>query len=560
MNTIQLFDTTLRDGTQAEGVSFSADDKLRIATRLDEFGVDYIEGGWPGSNPKDMEFFERAANELQLKRAKIVAFGSTCRVKTKPADDPQIQLLIEARTPAVSIFGKSSEMQVKEVLRTTLDENLRMIRESVAYVKSYGREVIYDAEHFFDGYKLNPEYALSTLKAAVIGGADSVVLCDTNGGCLPWEISEIVETVRSQLGIGVPGDSPQTTPRSASVILGIHAHNDSGTGVANTLSAVRAGANHVQGTINGYGERCGNADLVSVIADLQLKMGIELTNAEGLRQLVDLSHYVSELANLSPDSHQPFVGQSAFAHKGGTHVNAVVKSVMSYQHVDPAAVGNQTLVLVSELSGKDNIAVKSEEFGLHGLSKEQERAVLRQIKHLENAGFAFESAEASVELLLRRTKQGYHSPFQLIDYTANVEHREGRGMFAEATVKVRVGSKIYHEVSEGNGPVNALDLALRKAIRRVYPTLGKMSLQDYKVRILDSQSATGARVRVLIDSTDGELSWGTVGASSNIIEASWRALSDSFEYFLLTDEETEFGGAADEAEPLEMIQTGVGVA
>ena len=559
MSRIQLFDTTLRDGTQAEGVSFSADDKLRIAARLDEFGVDYIEGGWPGSNPKDMEFFERAGKELKLKRAKIVAFGSTCRVHTKPADDPQIQLLITAQTPAVSIFGKSWEMQVTEVLRTTLDENLRMIRESVEYVKAQGREVIYDAEHFFDGYKANPEYALSTLKAAVIGGADAVVLCDTNGGCLPWEIEEAVTAVRTELGIGVGGDG-KDAPRSAGVTLGIHAHNDSGTGIANSLAAVRAGANHVQGTINGYGERCGNADLVAVIADMQLKMGKEVTSAEGLRQLADLSHFVSELANLSPDSHQPFVGQSAFAHKGGTHVNAVVKNVMSYQHVDPSAVGNQTRVLVSELSGKDNIAVKSTEFGLHGLSKEQERAVLAQIKDLENVGFAFESAEASVELLLRRTKKGYQPPFQLVDYTASVEHRQGRGMFSEATVKVKVHNEIYHEVAEGNGPVNALDLALRKAIRRVYPSLEKMGLKDYKVRILDSQSATSARVRVLIDSTDGERSWGTVGASSNIIEASWRALSDSFEYFLLTDADTEYWGDAEEGEPLEMIQTGVGVA
>ncbi len=560
MSTIQLFDTTLRDGTQAEGVSFSADDKLRIAARLDDFGVDYIEGGWPGSNPKDMEFFERAANELTLKHAKIVAFGSTCRVKTKPAKDPQIQLLIEANTPVVSIFGKSWEMQVTDVLRTTLDENLRMIRESVAYVKAQGREVVYDAEHFFDGYKANPEYALATLKAAVIGGADAVVLCDTNGGCLPWDITEAVQAVRDELGIGVAGNSGKDAPRSASVTLGIHAHNDSGTGVANTLAAVRAGANHVQGTINGYGERCGNADLVAVIADLQLKMGHTLASEEKLGQLADLSHFVSELANLSPDSHQPFVGQSAFAHKGGTHVNAVVKNVMTYQHVDPSAVGNQTRVLVSELSGKDNIAVKSEEFGLHGLSKEQERAVLRQIKNLENAGFAFESAEASVELLLRRTKKGYVSPFELVDYSASVQHREGRGMFSEATVKVKVYDTIYHEVSEGNGPVNALDLALRKAIRRVYPSVDSISLKDYKVRILDSQSATGARVRVLIDSTDGERSWGTVGASSNIIEASWRALSDSFEFFLLTDEETEYRGMERIDEPLEMIQTGVGVA
>jgi 2-isopropylmalate synthase len=531
---IAIYDTTLRDGTQGEGVSLSCDDKLRIARRLDEFGVDYIEGGWPGSNPKDMEFFERAQSELHLSHARIAAFGSTCRAGVDPHDDPQVQLLIQANTPVVTIFGKTWDLHVTEVLRTSMAENLRMIRATVAYLRRHGKEVVYDAEHFFDGFKANPEYALATLQAAIIGGATSIVLCDTNGGCLPWEIEEAVDAVRRDALGMQPGE---VAPPAASVTLGIHAHNDSETGVANTLAAVRRGATQVQGTVNGYGERCGNANLVSVIADLQLKMSYDVVAPGKLGQLTDLSRYVSELANLNPDTHQPFVGASAFAHKGGTHVNAVVKHTMSYQHVDPSLVGNETRVLVSELSGKDNIAVKRKEFGLTGLTREEERQVLQRIKELENAGFAFESAEASVELLLRRIRPDYRAPFALIDYTANVEHRSGRGMFSEATVKVRVGDEVYHEVAEGNGPVNAMNLALRKAILQDYPRLHSVHLTDYKVRILDSKSGTGAMVRVLIDSTDGERSWTTVGASTNIIEASWIALSDGVEYFILTDGE-----------------------
>lgn len=536
-----LFDSTLRDGTQGEGVALSCDDKLRIARRLDEFGMQYIEGGWPGSNPKDMEFFDRAQKELNLRRARIAAFGSTVRADTKPEDDPQVQLLIQANTPVVTIFGKSWDLHVREVLRTSMEENLRMIEDTVAYIKSHGKEVIYDAEHFFDGYKADPEYALETLRAAIMGGADSIVLCDTNGGCLPWEIGEIVDVVRREV-LGQTdendGDSDHSIPAS-DVVLGIHAHNDSETGVANTLAAVQHGCTHIQGTINGYGERCGNANLVSVIPDLQLKMGYDLVPPEKLGQLTDLSRYVSELANLNPDSHQPFVGASAFAHKGGTHVNAVVKYTMSYQHIDPAHVGNETRVLVSELSGKDNIAVKRQEFGLDGLSRQEEREVLKQIKELESIGFAFESAEASVDLMLRRMRDDYENPFELIDYTAIVEHRAGRGMFSEATVKVRVAGEVFHEVSEGNGPVNALNLALRKAIQHIYPQLGNVHLTDYKVRILDSNSGTAALTRVLIDFTDGERTWSTVGASTNLIEASWIALSDSVEYFLVTDSERE---------------------
>ncbi len=520
MTRICVYDTTLRDGAQGEGVNFSLADKLRIAQRLDAFGVDYIEGGWPGSNPKDVEFFQRVRS-LNLQHARVAAFGSTRRADKTVEDDPQVRLLLDAQTPVITIFGKTWDLHVRDVLRTTLEENLRMIEETVRYLKSHGREVIYDAEHYFDGWKNNPEYALATLKAAEAGGAEWIVLCDTNGGCLPWEIEEGIRAAQGAV------DTP----------LGIHAHNDSDVAVANTLVAVRAGCTQVQGTVNGYGERCGNANLISVIPDLQLKMGYRCVSDEQLARLRELSLFVSELANLSPDPHQPFVGQSAFAHKGGAHVNAMVKNERTYQHIDPALVGNRKRVLVSELSGKDNIAVKRSEFGLDGLDRATERRVLAHIKELESRGFAFESAEASVELLLRRARADYRRPFELIDYTATVEHRQGRGLISEATVKVRVGGQIFHTAAEGNGPVNALDKALRKALLPFYPQLEKVQLTDYKVRILDSQSATAAQVRVLIDSTDGRRSWGTVGASSNIIEASWQALADSVEYALLNGEE-----------------------
>ena len=546
---IQLFDTTLRDGAQAEGVSLSCDDKLRIAARLDEFGVDYIEGGWPGSNPKDMEFFERAESELTLNHARLTAFGSTCKRDTDPAADPQIQLLLQANTPVVSLFGKSWDLHVRDVLQTTPEENLRMIRESVDYLTRRGREVVYDAEHFFDGYKKNAEYAVETLRQAIAGGASCIVLCDTNGGSLVWEVGEIVRTVRRELSADLaspfePGNGARTgaQPGAGKVTLGIHAHNDSDTGVANSLEAVRNGCTHVQGTINGYGERCGNANLVSIIANMQLKMGYELVSRERLAHLTDLSHYVNELANLRPNTHQPFVGRSAFAHKGGTHVNAVLKNVDSYQHVEPESLGNQTRVLVSELSGKDNIAIKAGEFGVEGLSREKERAVLQQIKELENVGFEFESAEASVDLMLRRSQEGYQPSFSLIDYTVSVANRAGRGLSSEATIKAEVGGRIYHEVAEGNGPVNALMLALRKAIQGHFPHLDRMHLLDYKVRIINSDQGTGASVRVLITSSDGVHNWTTVGASTNIIEASWTAISDAVEYFLVVyDPEVDNG-------------------
>lgn len=518
---IWLYDTTLRDGTQGEGINFSCEDKLRIARKLDELGVHYIEGGWPGSNPKDIEFFQRAQHELQLQQARVAAFGSTCRAEVDPADDPQIQLLVDAGMPVITIFGKTWDLHVTEVLRTTLDENLRMISASTAYLKRHCDEFIYDAEHFFDGYKANREYALATLQAAADNGADALVLCDTNGGSMYWEIGEAVDAVQVFLeSIGYRG------------VLGIHTHNDGDVGVANALEGIRQGCTHVQGTINGYGERCGNSSLNSVVANLKLKLGIDCVTDEQLANLSDVAHFVAELANLQLPAHMPFVGNSAFAHKGGTHVNAVVKLERSYQHIDPVLVGNQKRVVISELSGKDNIAVKRDEYGLNGINREQERAVLLQIKELENHGYSFEASEASVDLLLRRAQPNYKKPFELIDFTTAVDNRRGRGLFSEATVKVDIEGHIFHEVAEGNGPVNALNLALRKALERFYPGLRAVHLADYKVRILDTHRATAATTRVLIDFSDGIDTWSTVGASTNIIEASWQALSDGLEYAL----------------------------
>ncbi len=538
---VLLYDTTLRDGTQGEGVNFSSGDKLRIARKLDELGFHYIEGGWPGSNPKDMEFFERVQHELTLEHARVAAFGSTCRAGLDPADDPQIQMLVEAGMPVITIFGKTWDLHVEKVLRTTLDENLRMIGASTAYLKQHTGEFIYDAEHYFDGYKANPDYALATLKAAADAGADAIVLCDTNGGTMPWEVMDRVETARRYFEqIGYAG------------VLGIHTHNDSDVGVAAALAGVRAGATHVQGTVNGYGERTGNSNLLSIIANLKLKMGMDCMTDEQLARLSELAHYVAELANLQLPSHMAYVGRSAFAHKGGTHVNAVVKVERSYQHIDPPLVGNQKRVVVSELSGKDNIAVKRAEFGLAGLSREQERGVLAKIKELENEGFAFEAAEGSVALLLRRRQADYKPPFELLRFKVVTEHQNiNRGLndgvntapgettadwmtrFAEATVKVQTAGQVFHTAGEGNGPVNALNLALRKALEPFYPQLKSVHLADYKVRILDTQMATAATTRVLIDFSDGQNRWSTVGASPNIIEASWQALADGLEYALL---------------------------
>ncbi len=512
---IQLYDTTLRDGTQREGISLSLDDKLKIAARLDAFGMDYIEGGWPGSNPKDVEFFRRAPS-LGLGHARLAAFGSTRRKNTRPADDANIQALLGAETPVVTLVGKSWELHVVDVLETTAAENLAMIEDSVAYCREQGKEVIYDAEHFFDGYKANPEYAISTLEAAARGGAVCVVLCDTNGGSLPWEVEEATARVAGRLGAPV----------------GIHTHDDAGCGVANSLAAIRAGAVQVQGTINGYGERVANANLCTIIPDLQLKMGYDCVSPERLAGLTDLSRYVAELANLTHDDHLPYVGASAFAHKGGIHVAAMLKHAASYQHLDPAIVGNQQRSVVSELSGRGNLIDKVNQFHLNPESLDIPK-VLEQIKQLEAQGFTFEGAEASVELMLRRTHPAYVPPFEMTDYSVMVQRRRGRGSIVEATVKVRVGPKIMHTVAEGNGPVNALDAALRQALIGVFPQLSGVRLADYKVRILDGENNTAATTRVLIESRQGARRWSTVGASPNIIDASWRALADSMEYALV---------------------------
>jgi len=519
MSEISIYDTTLRDGTQSEGISLSVNDKLKIARRLDDFGVHYIEGGWPGSNPKDAEFFDRAKT-LSFKNAKLAAFGSTRRKNTEPDRDPNLIALLDAGTPVVTLVGKSWELHVRDILETSLEENLLMIEESTAYLKSKGKEVIYDAEHFFDGYKADPEYAVQTLIAAEKGGANVLVLCDTNGGCLPWEIEEIIKSVGKLV----------TLP------LGIHTHDDGGNGVANSLAGVRGGAVHVQGTINGYGERVGNANLCSVIPNLQIKMGYSCVNPENLAGLTDLSHFVDEVANQPPDSRLPYVGKKAFSHKGGIHVAAILKNEDSYQHINPDLVGNQRQTLISDLSGRGNVIDKAEQFGLD-VDHQQAKDIVTQIKDLESQGFTFESAEASVNLMVRRMKPGYKRPFELIDFMTVVEHREGRGVISEATVKVRVGDQIFHTAADGNGPVNALDAALRKALIDVYPRLKNIRLDDYKVRILDSDQGTAAHVRVLIDTQNGTSRWSTVGASTNIIDASWRALVDSMEYALLDDPE-----------------------
>lgn len=512
---IEIYDTTLRDGTQGEGISLSCDDKIRIAQSLDAFGIAYIEGGWPGSNPKDAEFFERVKS-IAWQTAQIVSFGSTRRSNTAPEDDENLRALLEAETAYCTVVGKSSVLHVHEVIRTSLDENLSMIVDSLAYLKSKNRQVIYDAEHFFDAFKVDPAYALETLRAAVAGGARMLVLCDTNGGSLPDEIFTIVQAVREKM------DFP----------LGIHAHNDAECAAANSLAAVRAGAVHVQGTINGYGERCGNANLSTIIPNLELKLGLRAVPKGKLVELTDISHFVSEIANLLPDEHMAYVGKSAFAHKGGIHVAAMRRNADSYQHIDPTLVGNQMRVVVSELSGRGNLLSKAEEFGLDIADPSSMTAVLEEIKALEAKGFSFEAAEASVAMMIRRKSPGYRPAFELIDYTVTVEHRDRRGMVAEATVKIAVDDEVLHTAADGNGPVNALDTALRKALAPIYPSIDDFQLVDYKVRILNGNRGTGATTRVLIDTRNGHQYWSTVGASANIIEASWFALADSIEYGL----------------------------
>ncbi len=513
---IEIYDTTLRDGTQRTDVSLSIGDKLAIAHRLDELGVAYIEGGWPGSNPKDVEFFQRAANET-WHTAVIASFGATCGANRAPADDPNIQALVESGTSICTIFGKTSILHVTEILRTTRENNLRMIEESVAYLRGQGRRVFYDGEHFFDGYKLDAEYALETLRAAVRGGAEILVLCDTNGGTMPWEVTEITCHVRETMKFP----------------LGIHTHNDGEVAVANALAAVREGCIQVQGTINGYGERCGNANLCTAIPDMELKLGLKCLPEGSLAKLYDMAHYVSELANLSQDEHMAYVGRDAFAHKGGVHVSAIHRNVNSYQHIDPAVVGNKLQVVVSELSGKSNLEHKIKEYGLDLEENVDIKGILRQVKQLENQGFSFDAADASVVLMLKRAQEGYTRPFELLDFNVMVEHRQGRGLFSEATVKVLVDGEIQHTAAEGNGPVNALDAALRKALVGAYPLISKFYLSDYKVRILDTDKGTSATTRVLIETRNGKKRWNTVGASTNIIEASWQALVDAVEYGIM---------------------------
>ncbi len=519
MTCIFVYDTTLRDGSQGEGVNFSLVDKLALTRRLDDLGVDFVEGGYPLSNPKDAEYF-REARKLPLKHARVAAFGMTRRKGVRAEDDTCINALLDAQTPVVTIVGKTWDLHVREILGTTLDENLKMIADSVACCKKAGREVFYDAEHFFDGYKHNPEYALETLRAAQEAGASVVILCDTNGGTLPDEVAERVTAVRRHL----------------TVDLGIHCHNDSDVAVANTLAAVRCGATQVQGTINGIGERCGNVDLVSVVANLALKLGYKVLSPDSLQRLTEVSRFVYETANMNFRPGQPFVGSSAFAHKGGMHTHAVAKVSRSYEHLDPAAVGNERRILVSELSGQSTILNKTAKYRL-----EHDRAlmkrILEEVQNLENAGYEFEAAEASFDLLVKKAAGRYAPKFQRLAYRVNIEAGAEGVPVTEATVKLRVGEQLMHTVSEGDGPVNALDGALRKALLATYPRLAELHLADYKVRVVNAREETAARVRVVIEWRDGDGVWGTVGVSENVIEASWLALQDAVEYKLLKDEE-----------------------
>ncbi|MHB8760942.1 MAG: citramalate synthase [Coriobacteriia bacterium] len=514
---VTLYDTTLRDGTQREGMSLSVDDKLRIATRLDDLGVHYIEGGFPGSNPKDIEFFARA-RELPLSSAVITAFGTTCRKGVPAAQDEGLAALLDTGCTAVCIFGKAWDLHVTQALHATLEENLRMVRESVAYLKDAGRSVFFDAEHFFDGYRAHPAYALAVCRAAAEGGADAVVLCDTNGGTLPQAVARVVREVAEAL----PG-----------VTLGIHAHNDGACAVANSLVAVDAGCTHVQGTANGYGERAGNADLISIVAALVLKMGDDCVSADQLRLLAEVSHFVAETANVAPNPHQPYVGASAFAHKGGVHASAAARLPEAYEHVDPARVGNLARVVVSELAGRASLTMKAAELGIDLTGDQAAVArVLDGIKELEHRGYSFETADASLEVMLKKEIGTYAPFFTLESFRCIMEKREDGKVMTEATVKIHVGGHRFIATAEGNGPVNALDGALRLAIGRFYPALGAIQLSDFKVRVLDERKGTGAVTRVLIESDDGEKSWGTVGVSENIIEASWEALVDSIEFGL----------------------------
>lgn len=517
MRSITIYDTTLRDGSQSEDVSFTVEDKIRIAHKLDELGIHYIEGGWPGSNPKDIEFFKKAGR-LTFQQAKITAFGSTRYPGKKVEEDVNIRHLLEAETDAVTIFGKSWDLHVQHALSTDQDENLRMVTESLSYLKKHCSEVMFDAEHFFDGYKTNPEYALKVLKEAESAGADWIVLCDTNGGSLPWEISKIFDAVKN----------------TVNVQLGIHCHNDSELAVANSIEAVQAGAQQVQGTVNGLGERCGNANLISIIPNLKLKMGLNCVTDKQLQSLKEVSAFVDEIANRAHWNHQPYVGQSAFAHKGGVHVAAIQKNRATYEHIEPEVVGNWRRILISDLSGKSNIIFKAKEFGIDVNGGDPKiKKILGDLKTLENLGYQYEGAEGSFELLMHEALGDKEVFFDFVGFRVIVEKRqEDEEPISEATVKIRVNGVQEVTASEGTGPVDALDKAIKKALTKFYPELEEVNLIDYKVRILDEKKGTRSKIRVLVESGDHHSKWGTVGVSENIIEASWQALIDSLEYKL----------------------------
>lgn len=525
---VYLYDTTLRDGTQGEGISLSVEDKIKIALRLDQFGIDFIEGGWPGSNPKDMAFFERI-REISLQHAKITAFGSTCRPNVAASEDDNLQALILSGAGAAAIFGKSWDLHVTDALKTTLEENVRMVAESVAFLKQNGLTTLFLAEHFFDGYKANPRYALRVLEAAEEAGADWIVLCDTNGGSLPHEVYDIVKTTVEHL----------KTP------VGIHPHNDSGVAVANTLAAIQAGAQQVQGTINGIGERCGNVNLISVIPNLQLKMGYHCVSSDQLQELTQLSRYVAEIANMTMPNNQPFVGYSAFAHKGGIHVSAVLRDPKTYEHIEPENIGNKRRVLVSELAGQSNLLAKMEELEIDlTLDREKAREIITHIKEREFQGYQYEGAEASLTLMLLEASGKLKNLFTLDSFKIMLEKAAVQSITSEATVKLRVNGESVHTAADGNGPVNALDNAMRKALESYYPCIAKMQLEDYKVRVLDENGATAAKVRVLIESSRNGEKWSTVGVSTNVIEASWEALADSIRYLLWKEGCEEVGSFA----------------
>ena len=524
MESVLLYDTTLRDGTQGENINFSADDKIRIARRLDDIGIHYIEGGWPGSNPKDKLFFE-LAKQVRFRHARLVAFGSTRKPGIMAGDDPNLCELIQSDTPAVAIFGKTWDLHVK-IMGNTLEENLNMILETVAHLKKHGREVIYDAEHFFDGYRTNREYALLTLRAAVTGGADVIVLCDTNGGTMPSDIEAALKDVQNAFD-GHP------------VRLGIHTHNDCGLAAANAITAVKSGAVMVQGTINGYGERCGNADLTSVIPILCTKMQCPCMSEENLAKLLRLSRFVSETANMIPVNNQPFVGRSAFAHKGGIHVSAILKDPRAYEHLVPETVGNRRRVLMSDLAGKSNVEYKAKELGIElNHNGFDAKKIISEVKRMEQDGYQFDIAEGSFKILLEKFTDQFKPCFDLESFRVTVEKDKDKPCSAHATVKISVGNEYEITAAEGSGPVSALDNALRKALRKFFPDIEDMQLVDFKVRVIDGRDGTAAKVRVLIESREHDQLWNTIGVSEDIIEASWQALEDSFQYKLAMQPKT----------------------